>query len=188
MGDLAALWTRQPRAPRAAVLAAVVLFACTKGEPQAELRRPEDIPERPTGCIDTPFIAGAPGGPTPGIRCGREKSPDAVLLRGRVSVQDAQGLPGPGVEGVWVSVHPLEGPLRLDALEPARAEVKTGLQGAFSISFSGTGEHVIVVRLEPGGSVLAARRIRAQAGDASEQLVLLVPLDDGVRERLSGGP
>jgi hypothetical protein len=98
-----------------------------------------------------------------------------VLLHGRVTVLVAGGLPGPGVEALWVGVHPLGGTVQLDALPPARAETKTGPQGEFQLSFVGSGEYVVTVRAQASGPVLAARRLSADAGDRSEPLHLQIP-------------
>lgn len=167
-------------------LALLLAGACAaRGEPRAEPRPPEGMPERPSGCIDTPYIGGDQRATTTGTRCGRKASKDPVLLRGRVGTQDERGLPGPALEGAWVTIHPLEGgPLRLEALPPARAESRTGPQGSFSISLFGAGEYVLAVRLERSGPMLAARRIQAQAADRTPELSLLVPLDPRIQAHL----
>jgi hypothetical protein len=101
-----------------------------------------------------------------------------VLVHGRVTALVEGGLPGTGVEDLWVGVHPLErGLVSIDALPAARAETKTGPQGAFSLSFVGTGEYVVTVRAQASGPVLAARRVNVDAGDRSEPVILQVALD-----------
>jgi hypothetical protein len=65
----------------------------------------------------------------------------------------------------------------VDALPAARAETRTGPQGAFSISFVGTGEYVVTVRAQATGPVLAARRVIVDAGNRSEPVNLQVALD-----------
>jgi hypothetical protein len=160
----------------------VVLLSCAcsnRGEPRAEVRRPQHPSERPTGCIDTPHIGGDHRATTSGIRCGaRPHTGETMLLHGHVTMQIEGGLPGPGVEDLWVGVHPLgRGPVQLDALPPARAETKTGPQGSFSLSFVGTGEYLVTVRAQPTGPVLTVRRVTANAGDRSEPLNLQVPSD-----------
>ncbi len=104
-----------------------------------------------------------------------------MLLRGRVVGETASGLPGPGLEGVWVSVHVFHGAVQLTRLPPARAETKTGPQGAFAISLNGAGEYVIAVRAEPDGPVLTARRIVTSSANRPADLMLTVPLDDALR-------
>lgn len=170
--------TRNRGRQAAAALAVLVTCACNRGAPRAEPRPPQDLPERPTGCIDTPHIGGDHRATTTGIRCGaRPHSAETVLLHGRVTSQ-IDGLPGPGVEDLWVGVHPLgRGPVHFEALPPTRAETKTGPQGAFSLSFIGTGEYLVTVRANPTGPVLAAQRIVAEAGERSDPLHLQVLLD-----------
>ena len=125
-----------------------LLCACTTaGDSRAFVRGPRDTAERPSGCIDTPFIAGDVRSTSSGVSCGRERSPDAALLRGRVVREELGSLPGAGLEGVWVTLHPLEGDFaQLDALPPAKAETETGPQGLFSIALTGAKEYVIVVK------------------------------------------
>jgi hypothetical protein len=146
------------------------------GAPLAKLRQPDDLATRPSGCIDTPFVGPDHRSSTVGIHCGREASPDAALLRGRVVGETETGLPGAGLEDLWVSVHVIEGAVELSRLPPAQAETRTGPQGAFAIALSGAGEYVIAVRGEPGGPVLGARRIVTQADARPPELVLRVPL------------
>jgi hypothetical protein len=94
-------------------------------------------------------------------------------VHGRVTALIEGGLPGPGVEDLWVSVHVFGG----DALSAARAETQTGPQGTFTLSFVGTGEYIVSVRAQAAGPVLAARRITVDAGDRSEPVNLQVSLD-----------
>jgi hypothetical protein len=173
-------WTRN-RACHAG-LALLLVCACSgrKAARQGEPRPPRDSPDRPTGCIDTPHIGGDHRATTTGIRCGaRPHTGDTVLLHGRVTMQVESGLPGPGVEGMWVGAHPLgRGPVQLDALPRARAETTTGPQGAFRLSFAGAGEYLITVRANSTGPVLAAQRIVAQSGDPSPPLQLQIPRNE----------
>ncbi|PRQ04240.1 hypothetical protein ENSA5_09500 [Enhygromyxa salina] len=86
------------------------------------------------------------------------------------------GLPGPGLEDLWVTSHPVAGgSARVDALGPAHAESKTGPQGVFSIALTEAREHVIVVRADPTGPALAARRIDTGPDAPRDQLILTVP-------------
>jgi hypothetical protein len=165
--------TPKPAPPRAASaqnkLLVVVLLACACSGRVDRARPPRPTPDRPTGCIDTPHIGGDPNATTTGIRCGaRPHTGETVLLQGRVTTQVDGGLPGPGVEGLWVGVHPFGG-------GPARAETKTGPQGEFHLSFVGSGEYLVSVRAEASGPVLAARRVSANAGERSEPVNLQVP-------------
>jgi hypothetical protein len=144
------------------------------------LRRSQDPPERASGCIDTPFIGGDVHATTSGLSCGRERSPEAALLRGRVVSEELGGLPGAGLEGLWVTLHASDaggGPLQLDALPPARAEQQTGPGGSFSIARTGAHgqEYVLAVRLEPDSPPLAARRVDGPIGTA--ELVVTVPMN-----------
>jgi hypothetical protein len=101
-----------------------------------------------------------------------------VLVHGRVTALTEGGLPGPGVEHLWVGVHPIgHDPSMVDALPAARAQTETGPQGAFSLSFVGTGEYIVTVRAQAAGPVLAARRVTVDAGDRSEPVNLQVSLD-----------
>jgi hypothetical protein len=101
-----------------------------------------------------------------------------VLVHGHVTALIDGGLPGPGVEDLWVGVHSLgRGPVMVDALPAARAETKTGPQGAFRLSFVGTGEYIVTVRSEASGPVLAAQRVNVDAGHPSEPVNLQVSLD-----------
>jgi hypothetical protein len=178
----AAHWTRNRG--RRAVLGLLLMCACSdrEGGRRAQIRPPSDLPDRPTGCIDTPHIGGVHHAPSPGIRCGaRPHTGDTVLLHGRVTMQVEGGLPGPGAEGLWVGVHLLgRGPVQFDALPPARAETKTGPQGAFSLSFVGTGDYIVTVRANSTGPVLTAQRIVAQSGDPNQPLHLQIPRNDAL--------
>jgi hypothetical protein len=110
-----------------------------------------------------------------GVGCGREASPAGALLRGRVVSEAPGGLPGVGLEGVWVTVHVLRGPLQIDRLPAAAAEVETGPQGSFALPRTSAGEIVVVVRAERGGPVLAAHRLDAIAEAPTAELVLRIP-------------
>lgn len=165
---------------RASLVVLLLLAACSpRGDRRAETRRPQHPPERPTGCIDTPHIGGDHRATTSGIGCGgRPNSGKTVLVHGRVTALIDGGLPGPGIEDLWVSVHPIgRDPSMVDALPPARAQTQTGPQGTFRLSFDGTGEYIVTVRSEASGPVLAARRVRVDAGDRSEPVNLQVALD-----------
>lgn len=165
---------------RASLVILLLLAACSgRGDRRAEARRPQHSPERPTGCIDTPHIGGDHRATTSGIGCGgRPNSSKTVLVHGRVTALIDGGLPGPGVEDLWVGVHPIgRDPSRVDALPPARAQTISGPQGEFSLSFVGTGEYIVTVRTEASGPVLAARRVLVDAGDRSEPVNLQVVLD-----------
>jgi hypothetical protein len=131
--------------------------------------------ERTTGCIDTPFIApdSGSGSATSGIQCGREPTPSAQLVRGRVVSATASGLPGPSLAGVWVSVHLVRGALEAGTLPPVHAEVVTNPQGEFVISVAGAAEVVLGVRTSVDGSVFPARRLAA--ADERREIVLIVP-------------
>jgi hypothetical protein len=154
------------------VLGLALCFACSGRADRT--RRPRDPSDRPTGCIDTPHIGGDHRATTTGIRCGgHSRAAQTVLLHGRVTML-VDGLPGPGVEAMWVGVHPFSSG-QLDALPPARAETKTGPQGEFRLWFVGSGEYVVTVRAEASGPVLAARRVTADAGERSEPLNLQIP-------------
>ena len=49
-----------------------------------KFRAPDEYAQRPTGCIDTPFISPDHRSTTTGVQCGREASPATMVLRGRV--------------------------------------------------------------------------------------------------------
>jgi hypothetical protein len=165
----------------ALLVSAAALSGCSKpGDARVFLRRPQAAPQpRPSGCIDTPFIGGDHRATTAGINCGRERSPEASLLRGRVVGEVLGGLPGAGIEGVWVTLHPLDPvedrPLQLDVLPPAKVEVQTGPQGSFSVGLRGAEAYVIVVRAQRGSPPLAARRVEVADVERSGELVLTVP-------------
>jgi hypothetical protein len=162
----------RPRLGRQAVLLVLgSLLSCACSGRADRDRRPKDPSDRPTGCIDTPHIGGDHRATTTGIRCGGRPG-HGVLVHGRVTVL-VDGLPGPGVEAMWVGVHPFGG--QLDVLPPARAETKTGPQGEFQLSFVGSGEYVVTVRTHASGPVLAARRITTDAGERSEPVNLQIP-------------
>jgi hypothetical protein len=174
MGTLWPGWSahRTQSLRRRATLVVLLLLSACSGQGN---RRPPS--ERPTGCIDTPLIGGDHRATTTGIRCGgRPDSAKAVIVHGRVTALVEGGLPGPGVENLWVSVHPLGGGI-VDGLPAARAETQTGPQGTFSLSFVGTGEYVVTVRAQASGPVLAARRVTVDAGDRSEPVNLQVALE-----------
>lgn len=166
--------------PGWALLLALMLASACSGQAgrRAEAPRPRHPSERPTGCIDTPHIGGDHRATTSGINCGgRPHSAKTVLIHGRVTALIEGGLPGPGVEGLWVSVHVFGGDSVTLGASTARAETKTGPQGAFTLSFVGTGEYVVSVRAQASGPVLAARRVTVDAGDRSEPVNLQVALD-----------
>lgn len=161
---------------RGATLVVLLLAAaCSgQGDRRTEAPRPRAPSDRPTGCIDTPHIGGDHRATTSGISCGgRPHSAKTVLVHGRVTALIDGGLPGAGIENLWVGVHPLGG----EPLPAARAETRTGPQGEFSISFVGTGEYVVTVRADASGPVLAARRVLVDAGDRSEPIHLQVAVD-----------
>lgn len=141
---------------------------------RVEWRAPNEYAARSTGCVDTPFIGPDHRSVTSGVQCGREASPDAMVVRGRVVGETIAGLPGPGLEALWVSVHAIDGSAQLSRLPPAQAETKTGPQGAFALPLTRTGDHLIVVRAESGGPVLAARRVQASLDASLPELLLLV--------------
>jgi hypothetical protein len=153
---------------------ACLSIACSKGATgggAGPLRQPGDLPERSTGCIDTPYLGNDPGTRTTGIVCGRARSADAGVLEGRVIEQLAGGLPGGAAEGLLVSVHVLdETPLNLDALPPARAQGTTNAQGEFSLARVLQSRVVVVVRARPGGPILAARVLERLEAPASMSL------------------
>jgi hypothetical protein len=166
-GARAAAHRTRSLAPLQCLLVALLSCACSGRVDRA--RPPRDMSDRPTGCIDTPLIGGNPNATTTGLRCGgRPNTGQTVLLQGRVTTLVEGGLPGAGVEGLWVGVQPFGG-------GPTRAETKTGPQGEFHLSFVGSGEFVVTVRAEASGPVLAARRVSADAGERSESLNLQVP-------------
>lgn len=132
---------------------------------------PNEYAGRSTGCLDTPFT-GADRRST--VQCGREPSPKAPLLRGRVVAETPAGLPGAGLESVGVFVHEYVGG-SLDRLPPPLVEARTDPQGAFAVPLLRAGEYVITVRVDPAGPVLAARRIHVRADEAPPELLLLVP-------------
>ena len=140
-----------------------------------KFRAPDESAQRPTGCIDTPFISPDHRSTTTGVQCGREASPASMVLRGRVVRETATGLPGSGVEALWVSVHAFDGSSPIDRLPPAQADTRSGPQGAFAVPLTYVGEYVIAVRAEPGGPVLAARRITADLDAPLSELLLVVP-------------
>ncbi|KIG16908.1 hypothetical protein DB30_04070 [Enhygromyxa salina] len=158
-----------------------VLSGCARpGEARAFVRAPQQTGPRPSGCIDTPFIGGDAVATT-AVTCGRERSPNASILRGRVVSEELGGLPGAGIEGVWVTLHPLDDrPLRLDALPPAIAQTQTGPQGSFAVPLGRRSAiaYVIAVRLEPDSAPLTAQRVEGQQADQAgqaDQVVLRVP-------------
>lgn len=180
MGTLWPGWSApRTRSLRCAATLVVLLLAAAcsgQGDRRTEAPRPRAPSDRPTGCIDTPHIGGDHRATTSGISCGgRPHSGKTVLVHGRVTALIDDGLPGAGIENLWVGVHSLgRGPVVIDALPAARAETRTGPQGEFSISFVGTGEYVITVRADASGPALAARRVLVDAGDRSEPIHLQV--------------
>jgi hypothetical protein len=173
-------WAQRPR--RLAPLVLLIASGCSNsGASRPKLRAPDELAPRTTGCIDTPFVGPDHRSSTTGVQCGREASPNSVTLRGRV-VAEQSGLPGAGLERLRVYVHAIDGALQLDRLAPALAETSTGPQGAFAVSVDTVlegGECLLVVRAEPDGPVLAARRIEALS---TSELVLLVPQDPRATE------
>jgi hypothetical protein len=147
-------------------------------------RAPDESAQRPTGCIDTPFISPDHRSTTSGVQCGREASPVGLLLRGRVVSETSTGLPGVGIEALWVSVHAIDHSAQVDRLPPARAETQSGPQGAFAVRLTYVGEYVIAVRAEPGGPVLAARRISTDLDAPLPELLLVVPQHPSERAAL----
>ncbi|MCA9699238.1 MAG: hypothetical protein KC431_17065 [Myxococcales bacterium] len=145
----------------------------------AEFRQPGDYPERPSGCIDTPFIGPDAHTTSSGVVCGRQRRSTAALLRGRVVSGMPGGLPGPGLEGMWITVHAGEGPVGSQLSAP-RTETQSGPQGSFSCSVgvadgNGAEELVLVVRKTPDGPVLAAKRVRAVAGENPDVILIVSP-------------
>ena len=167
---------------------ASALLGCGGGPggkgPAIALRQPSDTAVRTEGCIDTPFIAGDSRATSSGIQCGRAQASEGLQLRGRVVVEELGGLPGAGLEGLWVGVHVRgDRPLNLDAFPLAHAETETGPGGRFALLIEASGELMVAIRVEAGGRLLAARRVALQ-GPADPELSLLVPLDDGLRREL----
>ena len=160
------------------IVAVLLLLGCAcsnSGGSRPKFAAPNEYAERPSGCIDTPFVGPDHRSTTSGVQCGREASPGAVTLRGRVVSESIAGLPGAGLEALWVSVHAVDGGSELARLPPARAQTRTDPQGAFAVSLTRVGEYVITVRGEPDGPVLAARRIDARGDEPLPELLLLIP-------------
>lgn len=176
-----ALEIRWAQRPRQLILAlTLVASGCgNSGDSRPKLRQPDELAPRTTGCIDTPFVGPDHRSSTVGVQCGREASPTAVTLRGRVVAQRG-GLPGAGLEHLRVYVHAIDGALQLDRLPPALVETVTGPQGAFAVSLEHVGECLLVVRAEATGPVLAARRL---ACVSTSDLVLPVPQEARASER-----
>lgn len=175
-------WPLGTRRTLLVALAAVTL-ACAEGRGKRRgiaSRQPDEGRERggdrPTGCIDTPFLDERRT--SAGVQCGRRDRADVVVLRGRVQGLRPDGLPGAGLEGLWVSVH------LVDVADggragPALAEVQSGPQGEFSLTVEGAeGELLVAARAQRGGATLAARRLsRADLDaldEAGRELVLAV--------------
>ncbi|MFO7562138.1 MAG: hypothetical protein R6X02_05815 [Enhygromyxa sp.] len=170
-------WSRAQRPRRVVPLLLLLGSGCSNSAgPGLKFRAPNEYAptERSTGCIDTPFIGPDHRSTTSGVQCGREASPEALLLRGRVVRETLAGLPGEGLEALLVSVHAVAGRSPLSHLPPAQAETKTDPQGAFVVPLTHVGEYVIAVRAEPRGPVLAARRVQAGLDEPLPELLLLV--------------
>jgi hypothetical protein len=92
-----------------------------------------------------------------------------VVVRGRVQRLGPDGLPGAGLEGLWVSVHLVDVEDHGRA-GPALAEVQSGPQGEFAVTVEGAGgELLVAVRAERGGATLGARRLSRADLDALDE-------------------
>ena len=99
-----------------------------------------------------------------------------MSLRGRVVAEAIGGLPGEGLEGLWIGVHAVgDRAVNLASLPPPVVEGETTVGGSFALIVSGTTELLVVVRERAGGELLAAQRVSAASLDG--ELQLLVPRD-----------
>lgn len=155
------------------VLALATSLACARVDGRARAYTPPSPNyARGSGCIDTPFVGrDAPAG-SGGVQCGRRASNLEVSVRGRV-VGMQGGLPGQGLEGLWITVHPDAGGVDSIAAEKAQ----TGPQGQFEVHLRSAGEQLVAVRRgSERGAVVAARRVDPAVDDMGSELVLYVEL------------
>ncbi|PRQ07966.1 hypothetical protein ENSA7_24050 [Enhygromyxa salina] len=92
--------------------------------------------------------------------------------------EELGGLPGAGIEGVWVTIHPLDDhAFRLEALPPMISQAQTGPQGEFAVALGRRRAlaYVIAVRTEPDSAPLTARPVEDEAVDRAAPIVLMLP-------------
>ncbi|MFV8753760.1 hypothetical protein ACNOYE_24720 [Nannocystaceae bacterium ST9] len=179
---------RSPARSRAAwpALLLGLLAACPSRDRDYDLRTPSDVPNgRPSGCVDTPFLGPDPYNASRGIDCSpRSSRTNVTMLRGKVVAEALAGLPGPGLEGMLVTIHPHEGTPVPGRLPKQLGEATTDAQGTFVISVVlDAGTYVIAVRPAVDQAAVTIQQIEVAGRDSQRELLLLVPIDPELRER-----
>jgi hypothetical protein len=172
-------------------LVSSLLIACPSRDRDYDLHSPSDVPEgRPSGCVETPFLGPDAYNASRGIDCSPRTSRAAVtLLRGKVVAEVLTGLPGPGLEGMLVSLHASEGTPMLSHLPKAIAETTTDAQGAFVLSaVLRSGTYFVAVRPAIDQPAVAIQQVAIVERDSQTELLLRVPIDPALRERAEPEP
>jgi len=130
-------------------------------------------PEAPVGVAGSPDVR----------RCSYEDAvgAGATRLSGRVEAASPMAGTGPGLEGIVVTVHVVDDPVRAAGFGRTVARARTDAQGRFSLSaVLPPGTYDVAARTSPEGPVLAVRRLRLDGKGVRtvDDLLLVVPLGE----------
>lgn len=163
-----------------------LLLACPSRDRDYDLHEPSGVAAgRPSGCVDTPFLGPDNYNAGRGIDCTpRTSGASVTMLRGKVVAEALAGLPGAGLEGMLVSVHPATGTPVLSRLPKPLAEATTDAQGAFVLSaVLGEGTYFVAVRPAADQAAVTVQQVSIVERDSQTELLLRVPIDPDLREQ-----
>jgi hypothetical protein len=169
----------------------LLLLGCRPRDSDYDLAVPSGVPTgRPSGCVDTPFLGPDPYNASRGIDCTPRTSRASVtMLRGKVVEEALAGLPGAGLEGMLVSVHPASGTPTLSRLPKPLAEATTDAQGSFVLSaVLGAGTYFVAVRPSADQAAVTIQQVSVVERDSQTELLLRVPVDPKLREAAKPKP
>lgn len=151
---------------------------CPSRDRDYDLESPSVPAGRSSGCVDTPFLGPDPYNAGQGIDCRPRTSrrTQVTTLRGKVVAEVLGGLPGAGLEGMFVSIHASEGIAVLSRLPSVLAETTTDAQGGFVLSaVLRPGTYIVAVRPEPDEAAVAIQQVSIVERSALPDLLLRVP-------------